>query len=133
MHYAQAPQLCIRVSAPLTSAFTFMSAILLLPQQDREGEGARGDSAFSSGCITPSAYGPAPGSPNARPGSPNLLAALLQSSYQPLVPGVGQMRHGTEGWKCLETSMKAFQQLVEGTGPAVAPYITPDVQDLLYR
>lgn len=43
------------------------------------------------------------------------------------------MRHGTEGWKCLETSMKAFQQLVEGTGPAVAPYITEEVQDLLHR
>lgn len=61
------------------------------------------------------------------------MAALLQTSYQPLVPGVGQLRHGTEGWKCLETSMKAFQQLVEGTGSAVAPYITADVQDLLYR
>jgi hypothetical protein len=104
--------------------------------QDREGEGTRGDSAFSSGYITPSAYGTAaaaPGSPNARCGSPNLLAALLHSSYQPLLPGVGQMRHGTEGWKCLETSMKAFQQLVEGTGPAVAPYITEEVQDLLHR
>jgi hypothetical protein len=29
--------------------------------------------------------------------------------------------------------MKAFQQLVEGTGPAVAPYITEEVQDLLHR
>ncbi|KAF6254565.1 ARM repeat-containing protein [Scenedesmus sp. NREL 46B-D3] len=104
--------------------------------RDREGEGALGDSAFSSGYITPSANGAAaaaPGSPSAQSGSPNLLAALLHSSYQPLVPGTGQMRHGTEGWKCLETSMKAFQQLVEGTGPAVAPYITEEVQDLLHR
>lgn len=29
--------------------------------------------------------------------------------------------------------MKALQQLVEGTGPAVAPYITADVRELLYR
>eukprot|EP00879_Flechtneria_rotunda_P017789 GHRR01018648.1.p1 GENE.GHRR01018648.1~~GHRR01018648.1.p1 ORF type:complete len:558 (+),score=195.68 GHRR01018648.1:134-1807(+) len=107
---------------------------------DREGEGSRADSTFSSGCITPTllpgnrfpaatAAAPIGGGP----GSPNLLAALLQSSYQPLVPGVGQMRHGTEGWKCLETSMKVLQQLMEGTGPAVAPHITPDVQALLYR
>lgn len=47
--------------------------------------------------------------------------------------GVGQLRHGSEGWKCLETSMKALQQLMEGTGPAVAPLITDDVLDLLYR
>eukprot|EP00878_Enallax_costatus_P018771 GHUV01019781.1.p1 GENE.GHUV01019781.1~~GHUV01019781.1.p1 ORF type:complete len:295 (+),score=54.89 GHUV01019781.1:560-1444(+) len=99
---------------------------------DREGEGSRADSAFSSGIITPSGAGGMPSQPGS-PGSTNLLAALLQTSYQPLVPGVGQLRHGTEGWKCLETSMKAFQQLVEGTGAAVAPYITGDVQDLLYR
>lgn len=43
------------------------------------------------------------------------------------------MRHGSEGWKCLETSMKALQQLMEGTGPAVAPLITDDVLDLIYR
>lgn len=47
--------------------------------------------------------------------------------------GVGQLRHGSEGWKCLETSMKALQQLMEGTGPVVAPLITDDVMDLIYR
>lgn len=29
--------------------------------------------------------------------------------------------------------MKALQQLMEGTGPAVAPLITDDVLDLIYR
>jgi hypothetical protein len=57
--------------------------------QDREGEGSKADSCFSSGLLTPS-NPVAPGSPSARPGSPgspNLLAMLLQTSYQPLVPG----------------------------------------------
>ena len=46
---------------------------------------------------------------------------------------MGQLRHGSEGWKCLETSMKALQQLMEGTGPSCAPFVTDDVLDLLYR
>lgn len=58
--------------------------------QDREGEGSKAgsnfSSNFSSGLNTPSNPA-APGSPVARPGSPNLLAMLLQTSYQPLVPG----------------------------------------------
>jgi hypothetical protein len=54
--------------------------------QDREGEGSKADSSFSSGLLTPSNPNAAPGSPQA-PGSPNLLAMLLQTSYQPLVPG----------------------------------------------
>jgi hypothetical protein len=29
--------------------------------------------------------------------------------------------------------MKALQQLMEGTGPGVAPLITDDVMDLIYR
>ncbi|KAF8068347.1 hypothetical protein HT031_002036 [Scenedesmus sp. PABB004] len=99
---------------------------------DREGEGSRADSAWTSGSLTPAAGG-RPGSPGPAPGSPNLLSALLASSYQPLVPGVGQLRHGSEGWKCLETSMKAWQQLVEGVGTSVAPHVTPEVLDLLYR
>eukprot|EP00775_Hariotina_reticulata_P005826 gene5826-6067_t len=108
---------------------------------DREGEGNRADSNFSSGFSTPAAAynsaGNDPGSPTAAapgsPGSNDLLAALLATSYQPLVPGVGVMRHGTEGWKCLETSMKAMQQLMEGTGQQVAPFITDDLLELLIR
>jgi len=29
--------------------------------------------------------------------------------------------------------MKALQQLMEGTGPVVAPLVTDDMLDLLYR
>lgn len=61
------------------------------------------------------------------------LDSLLQASYKERRPGVGEMRHGTEGWKCLETSVKALQALLEGTGEAVRPYVTPELRDLLYR
>lgn len=32
---------------------------------------------------------------------------LLGTSYSFQAPGTGDMRHGTEGWRCLETSFKA--------------------------
>lgn len=38
--------------------------------------------------------------------SPDFLASLLQQSYRVERPGTGEMRHGTEGWKCLETSFR---------------------------
>ncbi len=34
------------------------------------------------------------------------LASLLQQSYRVEPPGTGEMRHATEGWKCLETSFR---------------------------
>lgn len=34
------------------------------------------------------------------------LADLLTSSYTRHAPGTGDMRHDTEGWRCLETSFK---------------------------
>lgn len=58
---------------------------------------------------------------------------LLESSYRPLTPGVGQLRHGSEGWKCLETSVKALQQLLEGAGAPVAPLVDDEVVELLLR
>ncbi len=38
--------------------------------------------------------------------SPDFLNSLLQQSYRVERPGTGEMRHGTEGWKCLETSFR---------------------------
>ena len=32
------------------------------------------------------------------------------------VPGQGQMRHDTEGWKSLETSMRILQNIIEAIG-----------------
>jgi hypothetical protein len=37
---------------------------------------------------------------------PDFLQSLLQRSYRVQRPGTGEMRHGTEGWKCLETSFR---------------------------
>lgn len=34
------------------------------------------------------------------------LGTLLLASSQAVPPGKGEMRHGTEGWRCLETSFK---------------------------
>lgn len=35
------------------------------------------------------------------------VSNLLGTSYSFQAPGTGDMRHGTEGWGCLETSYKA--------------------------
>ena len=34
----------------------------------------------------------------------DFVSSLLQNSYKIQQPGSGDMRHGTEGWRCLETS-----------------------------
>lgn len=60
------------------------------------------------------------------------LDDLLASSYRHIVPGTGEMRHDTEGWKCLETSYKALQHVMEGSGAAFKRYITDDFRKLLY-
>jgi hypothetical protein len=56
--------------------------------QDRDGEG-EGDE------------GEEPATP-----SNDFVTGLLENSYRLQRPGVGEMRHGTEGWRCLETAFK---------------------------
>jgi hypothetical protein len=51
----------------------------------------------------------------------DLVGALLRRTYAPPPPGRGEMRHATEGWKCLETSARALQHAMEGCGPAFRP------------
>ncbi|EFJ51820.1 hypothetical protein VOLCADRAFT_120428 [Volvox carteri f. nagariensis] len=63
----------------------------------------------------------------------SLVTMLLQSTYRKVRPGHGEMRHATEGWKCLETSMKALQALVEGCGPAIGPLLDGPLRELLYK
>lgn len=41
----------------------------------------------------------------------DFLSSLLQQSYRVEPPGRGEMRHGTEGWKCLETSFRVRRAL----------------------
>ncbi|KAK9826799.1 hypothetical protein WJX81_002074 [Elliptochloris bilobata] len=55
------------------------------------------------------------------------------SSYERQLPGAGELRHGTEGWRGLETSFWALQQLAEGCGPAFANAATPELRSLLLR
>ena len=40
------------------------------------------------------------------PAQGDFLSDLLSSSYVRHAPGTGDMRHDTEGWRCLETSFK---------------------------
>jgi hypothetical protein len=68
-----------------------------------------------------------------QPDSPSLVASLLQQTYRIERPGEGEMRHGTEGWKCLETSFRALQGIMEGCGAAFAPYLTPELRALIYK
>lgn len=41
------------------------------------------------------------------------------------------MRHGTEGWRCLETSMRAMVEVLQGLGVAAGGYITQEIVDLM--
>jgi hypothetical protein len=47
--------------------------------------------------------------------------------------GCGGAQHDTEGWKCLETSFKALQCLIEGTGEAIAAHLGAGERALIYR
>lgn len=78
-----------------------------------------------------------PGSPALGGGTgaapPSLMGALLSAAYEAAKPGVGNLRHGTEGWKALETSVQCAHEVMAGTGVAFAPHATPEVRALLRR
>ena len=61
------------------------------------------------------------------------LESLLQTSYHVTKPGSGEMRHGTEGWKSLETSYRALLKVVEATGTAFGPFATTELWNLVFR
>ncbi|KAI7841245.1 hypothetical protein COHA_005082 [Chlorella ohadii] len=65
--------------------------------------------------------------------SPDFIHSLLQQSYRVERPGTGEMRHGTEGWKCLETSFRALQHVMEGCGEAFRPHLDDPLRRLVYR
>ena len=54
------------------------------------------------------------------------VSSLLQQSYKAVKPGVGEMRHDTEGWRCLETSFAALNAIMVGYGPAFGKYIVEE-------
>jgi len=45
----------------------------------------------------------------------------------------GDLRHETEGWRCLESSIRAMCEIMDACGPAFLPLLTPDLRQLLYR
>jgi len=61
------------------------------------------------------------------------MGQLMQSVYKVDPPGKGQTRHMTEGWKCLETSYRALQKIMEGCGQDFGPFLTSPLRDLIYR
>ena len=75
--------------------------------QDRDAAAvgaAEGDTSAAGG-EQPAAPGTRVAAGSSAPG--DFLADLLSSSYVREAPGTGAMRHGTEGWRSLETSFKA--------------------------
>jgi hypothetical protein len=63
----------------------------------------------------------------------DVVSTLLATTYRPQPAGTGEMRHGTEGWKCLETSFRALQHIIESGRAAFRPYIDGDLRQLVYR
>eukprot|EP00210_Caulerpa_lentillifera_P009386 g8948.t1 len=61
------------------------------------------------------------------------MELLLQSSYRVVKPGTGEMRHGTEGWKSLETSFRALLKLIQGTGTDVSSFVTEEIWQLVFQ
>ena len=80
------------------------------------GDGAAGDSGQAAGVDAARDGGASSGLQDLRSGpgegrrgghaggSGGFLEHLLQSSYERPTPGAGELRHGTEGWRSLETS-----------------------------
>lgn len=66
-------------------------------------------------------------------GNNPIIASMLQQSYAVQKPGEGEMRHGTEGWKCLETSFRALEHIMKGCGDAFRPCLTDEILNLIYK
>ncbi|UYV78382.1 hypothetical protein LAZ67_16001129 [Cordylochernes scorpioides] len=56
------------------------------------------------------------------------------------IPGLGDLTgtreeifHDTSGWKCLETSMKCLQAMVDGCGAKFAPWVSQQLLDVIFR
>ena len=63
----------------------------------------------------------------------DFLSSLLESSYRTLRPGEGELRHDTEGWRCLESSLRALGAVMGACGPAFLPHLTTELRALVYR
>ena len=61
------------------------------------------------------------------------ISSLLQQSYKAVKPGVGEMRHDTEGWKCLETSFLALNNIMVGYGSAFGEFVDAGLAALVFK
>eukprot|EP00798_Chlamydomonas_sp_ICE-L_P032290 gene32290-16856_t len=101
---------------------------------DREGEGSKAEGSTAAGSLsgTPGPASPTASRPNSRNSSVgDLIGMLLHDSYRVTKPGCGELRHGTEGWHSLETSMRALGQILEGCGESIRPYLTEPLREIL--
>ncbi len=49
------------------------------------------------------------------------------------VPGQGEMRHGTEGWRSLESNVRAIGEVVQGAGASFVTHTDTQLVDTLCR
>lgn len=63
----------------------------------------------------------------------NTISLLLQQSYKVVKPGEGEMRHDTEGWKCLETSFRSLDSIMKAYGAAFHSYLDEDMLNLISK
>ena len=64
----------------------------------------------------------------------NLISLPPHSFPRVTKPGTGELRHGTEGWACLETSFRVLGQLLEGCDPeGCRPFLTSDFREMIAR
>ncbi|GIX77823.1 uncharacterized protein CEXT_208401 [Caerostris extrusa] len=63
----------------------------------------------------------------------NIYTYLPTVTFSVLSSDAAQIFHDTAGWKCLETSMKCLQFMVDGCGEDFKPFITNDFLELLFK
>ena len=85
---------------PLPAAHSEGAAAISAPEHAQQNQRATDRHHFSQ-TQTHSGVEQAAG-----PEQDDFLTDLLSSSYTRHAPGTGDMRHDTEGWRCLETSFK---------------------------
>ncbi len=85
---------------PLSAAHSEGTAAISAPEHAQQNQRAA-NRHHSSQTQTDSGFEQAAG-----PEQGDFLTDLLSSSYTRHAPGTGDMRHDTEGWRCLETSFK---------------------------
>ena len=117
-------------------------------EQERGGEGEEGKEkekekgkARDGGPIATADGGDGLSSPSSPPSPPSppqpssLVDAALSAAYARQRPGKGELRHGSEGWRCLETALVALLSIVDGAGASFAPVARrcPEVRALVLR